>query len=187
MPHFASPRKASRAYRPLAATAACALLVALAVLAAACDFAPMPTPVSQSTPPPATSGNPPPGNAELAIGSADLYYLARHTGCASGLKMVSYRSTDGGKTWPAMNIEITSIHASNASIVYATTCSGVVKSTDSGATWSGELAGSKVENSDTYAITSSPDGESVYVASASEGGSGHLKRSTDGGATWQEI
>src|SRR5205809_6695540 len=66
MPHFANPRKSSRANRPLAAMAitACTLLVALALLAAACDFAPMPTPVSQSTPPPATSG---PAATETAL------------------------------------------------------------------------------------------------------------------------
>ena len=133
------------------------------------------------------AGNPPPGNARLAIGSADVLYLARHTGCASGLPMASYRSTDAGATWSPMNVEITSIHASNATIAYATTCSGVLKSTDAGATWSSELAGSQVENSDPYEITSSPDGESVYVASASEGGAGHLKRSTDGGATWKDV
>lgn len=133
------------------------------------------------------SGNPPPGNAELAMSSSETLYLARHTGCASGLPMVSYHSTDGGQTWPTMSKEITSIHASNASTVYATTCSGVIKSTDAGATWSDELAGSHFENADPYAIVSSADGESVYVAYASEGGAGHLKRSTGAGADWQDI
>ena len=55
MSQFASPRKALRANRPLAVTTACALLIVLAILAAACDFGPTPTPVTQNTPPPATS------------------------------------------------------------------------------------------------------------------------------------
>jgi photosystem II stability/assembly factor-like uncharacterized protein len=136
---------------------------------------------------PPAAGNPPPGNAELSIASADVFFLARHTGCASGLPMASYRSTDGGATWAPMNIEITAIQASNATVVYATTCSSVIKSTDAGATWSADLAGSQVENSDPYALATSPDGETVFVASASEGGAGHLKRSTDGGTTWTDV
>jgi photosystem II stability/assembly factor-like uncharacterized protein len=63
----------------------------------------------------------------------------------------------------------------------------VVKSTDAGATWSSEMPGSNFENADPYAVASSPDGESVFAAYASEGGAGHLKKSTDGGATWVDI
>jgi photosystem II stability/assembly factor-like uncharacterized protein len=132
-------------------------------------------------------GNPPPGNAKVAISSPDIFYLARQTGCASGLPLDSYRSTDAGQTWPAMNPGMIAIHASNTTTVYAVTCKGVIKSTDSGATWSSELAGSNYENADPYAIASSPDGEMVYAAYASEGGAGHLKRSTDTGATWTDI
>ncbi|MEO8288840.1 MAG: hypothetical protein ABI670_20670 [Chloroflexota bacterium] len=137
-----------------------------------------------NVPPP---GNPPPGNAEIATGGPDLFFLARHTGCASGLPMVSYRTTDGGQTWLDMNVQITSIQAASGGVVYATTCHAVIKSTDSGATWSAELPGSEFTNSDPYTIAVSPDGQSIYVAYASEGGVVHLKRSTDGGTAWDDI
>jgi photosystem II stability/assembly factor-like uncharacterized protein len=132
-------------------------------------------------------GNPPPGNAKVAISSPNTYYLARHTGCASGLPLTAYRSTDSGQTWPGMTPGLTSVHASNTTVVYGTTCKGVVKSSDSGATWSSELSGSNYENADPYTVASSPDGQSIYAAYASEGGADHLKKSTDGGTTWVDI
>src|SRR6266567_3788157 len=51
MPHFVNLSGVWRATRPLAATIPCALLV---MLGSACDFASLPTPVTQNTPPPAT-------------------------------------------------------------------------------------------------------------------------------------
>ena len=132
-------------------------------------------------------GNPGPGTVEVAIGSADVMYVTTHTACASGLPINSFRSTDGGKTWTAMPVELLDVYAPSANLAYGTTCSGVLKTTDSGATWSGLLPGSEGEGHDPYGITGSPDGESVYVAYASEGGTGTMRRSTDGGVTWADI
>jgi photosystem II stability/assembly factor-like uncharacterized protein len=132
-------------------------------------------------------GNPRPGNVEVAIGSADIMYVTAHTACASGLPINSFRSIDGGLTWTALTVELLDVYAPSANIAYGTTCSGVLKTTDSGATWSGVLPGSEGEGHDPYGITGSPDGESVYVAYASEGGTGTMRRSTDGGATWADI
>ncbi len=131
--------------------------------------------------------NPRPGNVEVAIASADIMYVTAHTACASGLPINSYRSTDGGQTWADMTVELLDVYASSPTLAYGTTCSGALKSTDSGATWSDVLAGSQGENSDPYAITGSPDGLSVYVAYASEGGTGSMRRTTDGGTTWADI
>lgn len=133
------------------------------------------------------TGNPRPGNVELAIGSADVLYVTAHTACASGLPINSFRSTDGGTTWVKMSPELLDIYAPNANLAYGTTCAGAIKSTDAGVTWTGVLTGSQVVNSDPYAITGSPDGESVYVAYASEGGTGAIQRSTDGGVTWADV
>lgn len=131
--------------------------------------------------------NPRPGNVEVAIASADILYVTAHTACASGLPINSWRSTDGGQTWTAMPVELIDVFAASPTIAYGTTCAGALKSTDSGATWSDVLAGSQGESSDPYAITGSPDGNSVYVAYASEGGTGSMRRSTDGGVTWKDI
>ena len=132
-------------------------------------------------------GNPPPGNIEMAIASASVYYVSAHTGCASGLPINTFRSTDAGKTWSAMPAELLDVYAASATLAYGTTCAGVVKTTDSGATWSDMLPGSQEVNSDPYAITGSPDGKSIYVAYASEGGTGTIMRSTDSGATWKNV
>ena len=141
----------------------------------------------EKLPTPTQPGGQPPGNTEVAIGSPEVYYLALHTGCASGLPMNGYRSTDGGATWTDMGVEVNAISASGAATAYATTCVGVIKSTDSGATWSAELPGSQVTNRDPYTLVASPDGQTVFVSYASEGGTGTIQRSTDAGATWQDV
>jgi photosystem II stability/assembly factor-like uncharacterized protein len=132
-------------------------------------------------------GNPPPGNIEMAIADASVMYVSAHTGCASGLPINTLRSTDGGKTWSAMTAQLLDMYAASTTLAYGTTCAGVVKTTDSGATWSDVLPGSQEVNSDPYAITGSPDGKSIYVAYASEGGTGTIMRSTDSGVTWQDV
>jgi photosystem II stability/assembly factor-like uncharacterized protein len=132
-------------------------------------------------------GNPEAGNVEVAIGSAEVMYVTAHTACASGLPISSFRSVDGGVTWEPVPLELLDIYAANATMAYGTTCNGVLKTTDSGATWSDVLPGSEGQGHDPYAITGSPDGESVYVSYASEGGMGTMRRSTDGGATWADI
>jgi photosystem II stability/assembly factor-like uncharacterized protein len=136
---------------------------------------------------PLQDSDPPPGIVALTIGSPDVMYVAAHTGCASGLPMNSFRSTDGGQTWTPMQPEIVAINASNGGVAYAALCTGIIKTTDSGATWSDVLPGSHNENRDPYGVVSSPDGEQVYAAYASEGGVGMMKRSTDGGQTWQDV
>jgi photosystem II stability/assembly factor-like uncharacterized protein len=132
-------------------------------------------------------GNPGPGNVEVSIGSAEVMYVTAHTACASGLPINSFRSTDGGQTWTAMPVELLDVFAANGAMAYGTTCSGVLKTTDSGATWSSVLPGSEGQGHDPYGITGSPDGQHIYVAYASEGGTGTMRRSTDGGTTWQDI
>ena len=125
-------------------------------------------------------------SSEASIGNQDVMYITSNTGCASGLPSTRSRSTDGGKTWQEIQNEAMSIAASNGGIAYAATCNSVIKSTDSGATWT-ELSGTVLVNYDILDLTASPDGETVYVAYASEGGTGRIQMSNDGGETWKEI
>ena len=124
--------------------------------------------------------------SEASIASQDVMYVTSNTGCASGLPSTRSRSTDGGKTWQEISNEAMTISGSNGGVAYAATCSSVLKSTDSGATWT-ELPGSSISNYDILDLTASPDGELVYVAYASEGGTGRIQMSSDGGQNWQEI
>ncbi len=124
--------------------------------------------------------------SEASIASQDVMYVTSNTGCASGLPSTRSRSIDGGKTWQEIANEAMSIAGSNGGVAYGATCTSVIKSTDSGATWT-ELPGSSISNYDILDLTASPDGELVYVAYASEGGTGRIQMSGDGGQTWKEI
>jgi photosystem II stability/assembly factor-like uncharacterized protein len=123
------------------------------------------------------------GEAEVA--SADALYFSSHTGCASGLPNNSWHSTDGGATWTPMSGEAMTIAAANATTAYATSCSGILKTTDAGATWTS--LNTPQLSSDPISLATSPDGQSVYAAFVSEGGTGQIWASTDGGAAWTEI
>jgi photosystem II stability/assembly factor-like uncharacterized protein len=123
-----------------------------------------------------------------AVGTADVMYITAHTGCLSGLPMTLLRSTDGGKTWeqvqtPALPLDVAAV---DATLAYGATCSGVARSNDAGADWA-VLPGASIENYDPRTLVASPDGKTIYVAYASEGGSGRVQRSTDGGGIWSDI
>ncbi|MDQ6695399.1 MAG: hypothetical protein M3014_13450 [Chloroflexota bacterium] len=125
--------------------------------------------------------------AEVAAGSPQVFYLTSHTGCASGLPVVRSRSVDAGKTWVSMTGNAVTIEAANGTVAYGTTCEGsLTKSEDAGATWR-VLPTSKVSDYDPRSVAVSPDGQTVYGAFVSEGGSGKIMRSIDGGSTWLEV
>jgi photosystem II stability/assembly factor-like uncharacterized protein len=123
-----------------------------------------------------------------AVGSPDVMYVTGHTGCLSGLPITLLRTIDGGRTWqpvegPAQPLEVAAV---DATLAYGTTCTGVARSGDAGATWA-VLPGAGLENFDPREVVSSADGKTLFVAYVSEGGSGRIQRSTDSGATWVEI
>ncbi|HYP41017.1 MAG TPA: hypothetical protein VEX13_11715 [Chloroflexia bacterium] len=125
-------------------------------------------------------------SGQVAIGSQDVMYYISHTGCASGLPMAASRTTDGGNSWSEMTIGAVYIAAANGTTAYAATCSGMSKTTDAGATWT-ELPGGKVSNFDPNSIATSPDGNTVFATYVSEGGSGVMMMSTDGGSAWKDV
>lgn len=93
-----------------------------------------------------------------------------------------FRSTDGGAKWddvPALTFDIQSLIADPkvSSMLYASTFSDIIKSTDSGATWSlvkAGLSGSLVADPVTPATLYVFGGRSVH-------------KSTDGGDGWKRI
>lgn len=124
---------------------------------------------------------------DAGIASPQVMYVASHTGCASGLPITDSRSTDGGKTWqeiPGLNA-ITIVPA-NGTEAYAATCIDVQRTSDAGATWT-KLPKFIVPNLDPTSLAISPDGKTIFVAFISEGGSGRILRSTDGGNTVTEV
>ena len=124
-------------------------------------------------------------DADADVASADVLYYTSHTGCMSGLPHNAWRSTDGGATWAKIDNEPISVVAADANIAYATSCSGILKTTDSGATWA-TLTTPQL-SSDPISLATSPDGQTVYAAFVSEGGTGQIWTSKDGGATWSDV
>lgn len=122
----------------------------------------------------------------VAIGSSEVLYFTNHTGCASGLLSTRSHTIDGGKTWTEMPGESLYIAAANATVAYGATCRGITKTTNGGGYWD-TLDNSRVPNLDPSDIAVSPDGNTLYVAYVSEGGSGSIMYSADGGAKWQDI
>ena len=124
-------------------------------------------------------------NAEVFVASPEVMYVTSHTGCPSGLPSARSRSTDGGKTWQVMTDEAMSIAGANATTAYAAKCSGLSKTTDSGATWADLPV--TTQSSDPISLAASPDGQVVFAAYVSEGGTGQIMMSKDGGSTWVDV
>lgn len=124
---------------------------------------------------------------EASLAGPQVMYIASHTGCASGLPITNSRSTDGGKTWQEMpNLKAVTIVPANGTEAYAATCSDVQRTTDAGATWT-KLPNLKVPSLDPSSMAVSPDGKTIFAAFISEGGSGRILRSTDGGNSATDV
>ena len=100
-----------------------------------------------------------------------------------------FKSTDGAQSWsellPQANISLLLFDPQNSSTLYGASSSGVIKSTDGGAHWTG--ANSGLEGMGVYALALSSEDPTVLYAGAfnrSGGNAGGLLRSTDAGATW---
>ena len=100
-------------------------------------------------------------------------------------------STDGGESWdesPAgQNLRPTAAHPTNPSVAWAVGCDGAYVTDDAGLSW--EHQPSEAWGLYTLETIQPVIGEPdvVYAAGNSEGGSGALFRSTDGGHTWQTL
>jgi photosystem II stability/assembly factor-like uncharacterized protein len=100
-----------------------------------------------------------------------------------------YRSADGGRTWQlvAPGGLAVAVAPSDPSVVYA---GGppVRKSTTRGVVWFDPTTGAGITDIDVVALAVSPtDPNLVLAGGVTEGGSGRLYRSADGGASWQLV
>ncbi len=99
------------------------------------------------------------------------------------------KSTDGGATWNTTGLSFTNstgskifrllIHPSNNSILFASTTSGIYKTTDAGNSWAVKTVNQWID------MEFKPGDPSVMIASTIAGyGNAYINRSTDSGETW---
>ncbi len=102
-----------------------------------------------------------------------------------------HKSVDGGLTWtevPAgINLQPVVAHPTNPNKVYAMGCDGPYLTVDGGATWQRQNSNlwGLYEVSDIAPVD--PSWSTVFVGGVSEGGGGMVARSTNGGASWQQV
>jgi photosystem II stability/assembly factor-like uncharacterized protein len=132
-----------------------------------------------------------PAVAAIAIAPSNpqYVYVGVSEGCAKGGQYTSYASADGGTTWRASGYNLSSIAvtADDPRSAYATSCAGVLHTTNGGVSWEA-LASAHVDDYDPVLIAITTDTTpNLYVAYASEGGTVQIRRSVDGGTTWREA
>ena len=101
-----------------------------------------------------------------------------------------YKSINGGATWSELpngvNLRPVAMHPTDPNQIWAIGCAGPAHSLDGGLTWT-------VSSDDLFLIydvshvVPSYDWSAVYVAGASEGGSGFIASSQDGGLSWTTL
>jgi len=127
----------------------------------------------------------------IAITPSDqqVIYVGVSEGCGRGSRTAGLVSTDGGTRWQesGQNISSLAVDPFDAKKVWATTCTGVQRSKDGGATW--EPATSAQLDGYTPVLIASVAGTPrvVYVAYAAEGGAAKVRRTVDDGATLQDT
>ena len=102
-----------------------------------------------------------------------------------------YSSRDGGVTWEELdggtNLRPTAIHPEDPSVAWAVGCDGAYRSEDGGESWTRQPADAWGIYTLETVIPMIGDPRIVYAAGNSEGGSGAVFRSSDGGQTWATI
>ena len=123
----------------------------------------------------------------IAPSDQQVIYVGVSEGCGRGSRTAGLVSTDGGSRWQesGQNISGLAVDPFDAKKVWATTCTGVQRSKDGGATWE-PATGAQLDGYSPVLIASGAGTPRVvYVAYAAEGGAAKVQRTIDDGATWQ--
>jgi len=124
----------------------------------------------------------------IAPSDPQSVYVGVSEGCGRGGQAPGLVSTDGGTRWreSGQNIGGLAVDPFDAKKLWATTCTGVQRSTDGGATWE-TASGAQLDGYTPVQVALVPGTPRVvYVAYASEGGVATVRRTIDDGTTWQD-
>jgi photosystem II stability/assembly factor-like uncharacterized protein len=101
-----------------------------------------------------------------------------------------YKSVNGGATWSELpggvNLRPVAVHSADPNQIWAIGCAGPTRSSDGGETWT-SISHDLFLLYDVTHVTPSPDWSEIYVAGASEGGSGFVAASWDAGQSWESL
>ena len=129
----------------------------------------------------------------VAASPADASIVLAGLAPAGSIGGAMYRSTDAGSTWsivPSLDgVSVYDIAYAPDGTVYAATFDGVWKSVDDGATFTAQDLGIGL-NDQAFAIAMSPaDPETLFVGIADALGNQpvNVMRTTNGGASWQDV
>jgi photosystem II stability/assembly factor-like uncharacterized protein len=116
-----------------------------------------------------------------------MTFLDDQVGFAGGLQGQVSRTMDGGQTWTDLtkpstsSADITSLYFTSADEGYVSTSTIQYRTTDGGQTW----AMNRDAGGSNYRV--SPDGSAIYAARYESGNNGTLRRSTDGGQSFETL
>jgi photosystem II stability/assembly factor-like uncharacterized protein len=129
-----------------------------------------------------------PAAPAILAGNPDVLYAGEGYPCyAGGPPKPFWRSTDAGRTWQVLpsgqNLKPLAAHSTRP-WVYAAGCDGPYRSTDAGLTWQHQPDPLFGIFTVAFLAPIDPDWQEVWAAGISEGGSGAILVSRDGGRSW---
>jgi uncharacterized repeat protein (TIGR01451 family) len=129
-----------------------------------------------------------PAASDPSVVYAVLY--ANPAGPGAQTSLGTYKSVDAGISWAASNPPsgpipyLLAVDPSAANVLYGSTATALLKSSDGGGTWSPLLWDPAVPNSGVGTLVFDPVHTNILYSS---GGNGRIARSVDRGASWETL